>query len=140
MPLVSITRLRVRAWRHLPAFLLYSFRSARQARRAAGNLSASVLNDANLAFWTRTVWSDEAAMRAFMMAGAHRQVMPRLLDWCDEASLVHWQQETAELPTWPEAHRRLQSEGRRSRVRHPSAAHESFVFLPPRDAAGVVFK
>jgi len=69
MPFVSITRLRVRAWRYLPAFLIRSFRVARQARRATGNLGVCVLRDANLAFWTRTVWSDEAAMRSFMLRG-----------------------------------------------------------------------
>jgi hypothetical protein len=38
MPLVSITRLRVRSFRFLPAFLLGSLRSAREAKNASGNL------------------------------------------------------------------------------------------------------
>jgi hypothetical protein len=33
MPIVSLTRLRVRSWRYLPGFLLDSVRSARQAKR-----------------------------------------------------------------------------------------------------------
>jgi hypothetical protein len=135
MPLVSITRLRVRRWRYLPGFLLYAFASVLQARRALGSLAVSVLNDANFAFWTRTVWTDEAAMRAFMLSGAHRRVMPRLLNWCDEASVVHWIQDTAEAPPWPEAHRRLQAEGRRSRVRHPSEGQRSFAIPAPRTNA-----
>src|SRR5262249_36436480 len=101
MPLVSITRLRVRRWRYLPLFLLYALASTHQARRAFGSLAVSLLNDSGFAFWTRTVWTDEAAMRAFMLSGAHRRVMPRLLDWCDEASVVHWAQDAAEPPPWP---------------------------------------
>jgi hypothetical protein len=132
MPLVSITRLRVRRWRYLPLFLLYALASTHQARRAFGSLAVSVLNDSGFAFWTRTVWTDEAAMRAFMLSGAHRRVMPRLLDWCDEASVVHWVQDAAEPPPWPEAHRRLQAEGRRSRVRHPSERQQRFQIPAPR--------
>jgi hypothetical protein len=79
MPFASIARLRVRSWRYLPLFVLQSVRAARQAKAAPGNLSVSLLRDAEFAFWTRTVWSDEGAMRGFMLSGAHRRVMPRLL-------------------------------------------------------------
>jgi hypothetical protein len=132
MPFVSITRLRVRSWRYLPGFLWRTFLSARQARAAAGNLGVALLNDANRAFWTRTVWTDQAAMRAFMMAGAHRTTMPRILEWCDEAALVDWPQDTAEPPTWPEAHQHLLQHGRRSRVNHPSQAQARFEIPAPR--------
>jgi hypothetical protein len=33
-------------------------------------------------------------MRAFMFTPAHRSVMPKLLQWCDEAAVIHWLQET----------------------------------------------
>jgi hypothetical protein len=132
MPVVSITRLRVRALRYLPAFLLGAYRSVRQARRASGNIAAAVLADRDFAFWTSTVWTDDTAVRSFMLSGAHRRIMPRLLDWCDEASLAHWTQDTAEPPSWFEAHRRMQAEGRRSKVRHPSAAQQRFEFPAPR--------
>jgi hypothetical protein len=99
MPFVSITRLRVRSWRYLPLFLLQSVRAARQAKGAPGNLSVSLLRDAEFAFWTRTVWNDETAMRGFMLSGTHRRVMPRLLQWCDEAAVAHWVQESSEPPS-----------------------------------------
>jgi hypothetical protein len=86
---VSITRLRVRRWLYLPQFLIQSFRAARQARRAAGNLAVSVLREADRAFWTRTVRRDEAAMRSFMQSDVHRRILARLPVWCDEAALVH---------------------------------------------------
>ena len=132
MPFVSITRLRVRSWRYLAAFLIQSFHAARRARRAAGSLGVCVLRDANLAFWTRTVWIDETAMRSFMRSGVHRRVMPRLVEWCDEASVAHWLQEVPEPPSWQEAHRRLQRQGRRSRVNHPSEAQRRFEIPAPR--------
>jgi hypothetical protein len=42
MTLVSITRLRERSLRYLPAFLLGSLRSAREAKNTPGNLAASL--------------------------------------------------------------------------------------------------
>jgi len=140
MPFVSITRLRVRSWRYLPGFLLQSVRAARQAKGAPGNLSVSLLRDAELAFWTRTVWSDETAMRGFMLSGTHRRVMPRLLQWCDEAALVHWIQESSQPPSWAEAHRRLQQDGRPSKVNHPSLAQQQFAFPAPCSSGGVQIK
>jgi hypothetical protein len=101
LTLVSITRLRVRSLRYLLAFLLGSLRSAREAKNASGNLAVSLLSDAHLAFWTRTLWTDERSMRAFMFAPAHRAVMPKLLEWCDEAAVTHWLQETAVVAGGP---------------------------------------
>jgi heme-degrading monooxygenase HmoA len=129
---VSITRLRVRSVWFLPGFIVYAARSARQARNALGNLGVELLRDAHNAFWTRTAWQDEAAMRAFMMAMPHRSAMGKLAEWCDEASVAHWNQETADLPDWQEAHRRMIAEGRPSRVRHPSAEHEKLQIPPPK--------
>ena len=132
MPLVLITRLRVRSFRYLPAFLLGSLRSAREAKNASGNLAVAVLSDVNLAFWTRTLWTDEQSMRAFMVAPAHRRVMPKLLQWCDEAAVTHWLQDSLEPPSWQEIHRRLQQEGRTSRVDHPSVGQSRFAIAPPK--------
>jgi hypothetical protein len=131
MPVVSITRLRVRSWRYLPAFLFYALRAFRQAKNSEGNLDASLLRDSEMTFWTRTVWTTESAMRSFIMAGAHRKVMRRLLEWCDEAALAHWEQESDREPQWQVSHTRLQSERRRSKVNHPSPAHEKFQIRRP---------
>jgi hypothetical protein len=71
-------------------------------------------------------------MKSFMLAGVHRGVMRKLLDWCDEAAVVHWIQDGADPPTWPEAYARLRGEGRQSKVNHPSAAHTNFDFPEPQ--------
>ena len=131
MRVVSITRLRVRSWRYLLPFIFYALRASWQAKNSQGNLAVSLLRDTDNTFWTRTVWTTESAMKAFMLARPHGPVMRRLLEWCDEAALVHWGQETDGKSDWQEAHRRLQADGRRSKVNHPSPAHESFQIRPP---------
>lgn len=140
MPFVSITRLRVRKWRFLPAFLVGAIRSALQAKSAAGAIRVAALADARRAFWTCTVWDDEKSMRAFLNSGSHGQVMPRLLDWCDEAAVAHWEQESSEAPSWRETHKRMRCAGRRSRVRFPSAAQEGFEIPEPRTRAELKLK
>ena len=42
------------------------------------------------------------------------------MEWCDEAAVAHWTQDSPEPPSWEEAHRRLQESGRPSKVNHPS--------------------
>ena len=132
MAFVSVTRLRLRHWRFLPVFFWHTIPSFRQARQAKGNLSADVLNDRQWAFWTRSVWVDESAMRAYMTSGAHMKAMPYLMEWCDEAATTHWVQAEATPPDWQEAHRRLGAEGRRSKVRPPSPAQTAFEIPAPR--------
>jgi Domain of unknown function (DUF3291) len=107
-------------------------RSSRQARRSDGNLGMGVLNDANNTFWTRSAWRDEAALKTFLIAQPHLTAMKKLAYWCDEAAVVHWLQETAALPDWKEAYRRIRAEGRPSKVMFPSAEQQAFQFPEPR--------
>ena len=67
-------------------------------------------------------------MHAFMRSGSHGAVMPKLQDWCDEASLVDWEGDA--LPEWDQAEAQLRSTGRLSRVRHPSPAQARGETLP----------
>jgi len=131
MPAISITRLRVRSLYYLPAFVFTALRIGAQAKYAAGSLAVKVFRDRQNTFWTSTSWESEAAMKAFMLAPPHGPAMRKLLEWCDEAALVHWTQESADLPSWPEAHRRMQSDGRPSKVNHPSKAHQSYSIAAP---------
>jgi len=126
----------------MPAFALYTFRSARQARKASGNLATRLLADRRNTFWTATAWTSDAAMRQFMLAGAHRQAMGKLAKWCDEASVAHWNQDDAKLPTWHEAWTRMLHEGRKSKVQHPSPAHDALQIPEPlvRNSAQRSFK
>ena len=132
MALISITRLRVRSPRYMIGFIWYTVLSIFQAKLASGCLAVKLLRDANNTYWTYTAWQDMVAMRAFMSAGSHRQAMPKLLEWCNEASVVHWHQDTPELPDWREAYRRMVEEGHRSKVNHPSPAHIAYEIAEPK--------
>jgi Domain of unknown function (DUF3291) len=140
MPIVSVTRLRVRSWRYLPAFLITSVRIAGQAKSAPGNLQVKLLRDRRKTFWTCTSWESEATMRAFMLAKPHGPAMRKLLEWCDEAALVHWLQPGPELPAWSEAHERMQRQGRTSKVNYPTEDHRRFVIALPRAGDGTRLK
>ena len=131
MPLISVTRLRVRSWWFFPGFMLDAVRSAWQARAAEGNLGVRLLRDAHNTWWTCTAWDSEASMRKFMLARPHGPAMRKLLEWCDEAAVVHWSQDDPTLPSWGEAHRRMQTEGRTSKVRRPSTNHAAFTIAAP---------
>jgi hypothetical protein len=136
MIFVSVTRLRIRSIRFMPLFAIHAFRSRQQVRRAPGFQSGALLVDRSRTFWTMTAWDSEASMRAYMTTGAHKKAMPHLLYWCDEASVAHWSQPDATLPSWTEADRRMREGGRLSKVRHPSAQHADLSYRPPRTTAG----
>ena len=125
MALISVTRLRVRSFIYLPQFLRDTFKSMRQAEHSLGFLGGRLLVNAQNVFWTVTAWKDEVAMNAYRTGGAHRSAMPKLLNWCDEAAIVHWSQESLEIPSWQEVHQRMVEEGKRSKVNHPSPAQAS---------------
>jgi hypothetical protein len=100
--------------------------------RAPGFLGGRLLIDARRTFWTLTAWESEHAMKAFRGSGPHAKVMLRLAEWCDEAAYAHWGPTVTSVPLWPEAYERLVSEGRLSRVAHPSPAHDTRQFAKPR--------
>ena len=79
-----------------------------------------------------TLWNEESDMKAYRIADAHKKAMPRLLNWCDEASVVHWQQPEDEFPEWQYSYERMKKEGRVSKVRHPSPHHQNMNVPPPR--------
>jgi len=107
-------------------FVIQSFRAAQQAKSTEGNLSVSLLRQPQWAFWTRTVWTSEEAMRGYMMSGVHRGLMRKLLEWCDEAALAHWTQDSQQPPEWTEAREKMQAIGRTSKVNHPSEDQRGF--------------
>src|SRR5687768_1606267 len=120
MTFISVTRLRLRSVRFFPSFALHTWRSTRQVKIAKGFLDGQFSTEGKLAFWTLTAWVDEESMRLYRNTDAHMRAMPRLIEWCDEASMVHWEQEENALPSPSEALSRMLSGGRLSKVRYPS--------------------
>jgi hypothetical protein len=132
MTFVSVTRLRVRSVRFMPFFAWDAVRSLNQAKRALGFIGGSLLPDRRWTFWTLTLWDSQESMRQFMLNGSHRVAMPHLLDWCDEASVVHWEQAEDSVPSWEIADKRMRESGRASKVRFPSPLHASLAYESPR--------
>ena len=94
-----------------------------------------------------TAWDSEESMRQFMISGSHKAAMPRLVEWCDEASVTHWTQPDTPhpipdtptqptLPSWQEGDRRMRSSGRPSKIKHPSPNHATLGYKPPRITPG----
>ena len=126
----SITRLRLRSVFSLPAFARASRAISAQAAVSEGFISGAILTESWLVFWTRTAWADEAAMKAFRDSDAHRAAMPKLLNWCDEAMVLDWVGEPDH--DWTHIHARMASEGRTSKVKRPSKAHQERRVAPLR--------
>lgn len=122
---VSVTRLRLRRWWFVPRFAIHTRRIRRQLLGSRGLAGGMFAVELPLTFWTVSIWADEQSMRAFRNGGEHVKSMRHLLDWCDEASYVHWSQDGASLPTAAEIFARLRDEGKLSKVRHPSPCHAS---------------
>ncbi len=137
MAFVSITRLRIRSVWFMPPFLLQTQRAIGQARSASGFIDGSLLRDRDRTFWTMTLWQQQRDMRAYIASGPHLSAMPKLLNWCDEACIVHWTQDGEALPGWPVAAERMRSEGRPSKVHRPSPAHRDLSFETPSATMGL---
>jgi hypothetical protein len=114
--------------KYLPAFLWQTFLAKRQTVRAAEFSGGRLLVDVGHTFWTLTVWESDRTMKAFRGSGVHARVMPRLVEWCDEAAYAHWEPSGDSIPSWQEAYEHLVNEGRLSRVAHPSVDHEARYF------------
>jgi hypothetical protein len=124
MPLVSVTRLRLRSFVYLPGFIWYSLASTRRAAATEGFVGGELAaEEKSLVFWTLTAWRDAAAMKSFRNGGAHLDAMKHLPKWCSEASYGHWDHEHAAIPSWEEAHRQMRELGKPTKVKFPSPLH-----------------
>lgn len=130
MPHNSITRLRLRSIFTLLDFTHATREIAAQCGASPGFLSGAVLAEGRLVFWTRSAWESADAMKAFRDGGVHREVMPKLMNWCDEASVAQWQ---GEIETdWDAIYARMMADGRSSRVKRPTKAHQEKRFARMR--------
>ena len=131
VPVIVVTRLRLRDPAILDEFFASAVAVAEQAQNAGGNLGADVLAEANNTYWTRTAWQERGSMDAFVGSEPHLSTMGRLDDWCDEATFVDWEQPGGDLPDWRTGHGRLIAEGQAASLTQPSAAHHTRDFPAP---------
>ncbi len=123
MTLVSVTRLRLMSWYYLPAFMWHNLLSCWQIVHIKGFVGGKLVQDRNRVFWTVSLWENQLAMQHYRNSGAHRQVMPMIQKWCDEAAILHWEQADDSLPNIEEMYQRIKTEGKFTRLLNPSLAH-----------------
>jgi hypothetical protein len=131
MPVIVVTRLRLRDPALFDEFFASAIAVTEQAQNSDGNLGADVLADANNVFWTRTAWQAQGPMQAFVGSEPHLTTMARIDDWCDEATFADWEQSSPGLPGWRTGYDRLIADGQVASLTHASDAHQTRSFPPP---------
>jgi hypothetical protein len=74
-------------------------------------------------------------MRAFVGSEPHLSITARLDHYCDEATFVHWEQDSPDLPDWQTSWRHLTADGKVAELTDPSEANQTRAFPPPVEAA-----
>jgi len=105
---VSITGLQVRRVCHIPSLWLHAMKSMAQARIAPSNISADACTIHGV-HHTLSVWTDRAAMRAYMTTGPHLEAM-RLFPKIATGKVVGYQ--TDRIPDWSEINAIWRDHGR----------------------------
>jgi len=131
MPVIVVTRLRLKDLALLDEFFTDAVAAIEQAQQAAGNLGADALADANNAWWSKTAWTERGPMEAYVNAEPHLDISTRLDHYCDEATFVDWEQDSADLPDWPTSWRHLVADGMVAELTQPSPANQTRAFPPP---------
>jgi heme-degrading monooxygenase HmoA len=123
MTLVVATRMKVNRPRDVPAFFRTALAVARQSKGSPGFRGGSLRVEPTRTFWTLTAWEDAASMSAFRDTGAHREAMPALAAWADEAYFVAWSQPDGRMPGWSDLRQRLPGRPLFADLDHPSDGH-----------------
>jgi hypothetical protein len=131
VPVIVVTRLRLKD----PALLMSSFTDAvaaiEQAMKSDGNLGTDTLTDANNAWWSVSAWQERRQMQACVGSEPHPGISARLDHFCDEATFVDWEQASADLPDWQTSWRHLTADGKAAELTHPSTANQTRDFPRP---------
>jgi quinol monooxygenase YgiN len=134
MPVIVVTRLRLKDPALLDEFFTDAVAAIEQAQKAEGNLGADALADANNAWWTVSAWQDRRLMQSFVNGQPHLGISARLDHYCDEATFVDWEQASPDLPDWQTNWRHLTADGKAAELTHPSAANQTRGFPQPVEA------
>ena len=92
MPIIVVTRLRLKDPALLDEFFTAAVAAIEQAQKSDGNLGADALADANNAWWSVSAWQERRPMQAFVDSEPHLGISKRLDHFCDEATFVDWEQ------------------------------------------------
>jgi hypothetical protein len=133
MPVIVVTRLRLKDPALLDEFFTAAVAAIEQAQKSDGNLGADALADANNAWWSVSAWQERRPMLAFVNTEPHRGISQRLDHFCDEATFVDWEQASADLPDWQTSWRHITADGQVAELTQPSAANGTRAFPPPAE-------
>jgi hypothetical protein len=136
MPVIVVTRLRLKDPALLDEFFTDAVAAIEQAQKSAGNLGVDALADANNAWWSVSAWQGRDPMEAFVGSEPHQSIQGRLDHYCDEATFVDWEQASPGLPDWQTSWRHLTADGQAAELTHPSAANQTLAFPAPVQAPG----
>jgi hypothetical protein len=131
MPVIVVTRLRLKDPALLDEFFTDAVAAIEQAMKSEGNLAADALADAHDAWWSVSAWQDHRLMRAFVDTEPHLAISARLDHYCDEATFVDWEQAGPDLPDWQTSWRHLTADGQVAELTQPSAANQTRDFPAP---------
>ena len=132
MPCVSITRLKLRHWWTVPAFLRAAGASASQLRDTPGFVDGYLAFNSGHVYWTVSLWASKKAMQSYRFADAHGEAMKKVPGWCSEAAVATLDLAVAAAPSPGEIVRLFEAHGRLSKVDKPTAAHEQGLVWPDR--------
>ena len=135
MPVIVVTRLRLKDPALLDEFFTDAVAAIEQAQKSDGNLGADALADAGNAWWSVSAWTGRDPMQAFVGKQPHQAIQGRLDHYCDEATFVDWDQDSPDLPDWQTSWRHLVADGKVAQLTHPSEANQTRAFPPPVEPA-----
>lgn len=136
---VSVTRLKLRRWYLLPIFLCVNFFVIRKFRRSPGLIQGKVMVDYHLAFWTLSLWQQEADMRHFRNVGPHLRAMAKTPEWASEAVSLSWTIGGNDFPPWNTVCEKLKTQGHYSTLKYPSEAFKRREFPCEEKFINVMF-
>jgi heme-degrading monooxygenase HmoA len=131
MPVIVVTRLRLRDLGLFDEFFAAAVAVTEKAQRSEGNLGADVLAEANNTYWTRTAWRDRSDMDAFVGSEPHLATMGHIDEWCDEATFTDWEQPDGDLPDWQNGYARIVANGQPATLTNGTDAHGTRDFPAP---------
>jgi hypothetical protein len=132
MPVIVVTRLRLKDQSYLNDFFTAAVALLEQAKGSAGILGADAMAETNGAtWWSTTSWQDRDSMTSFVKTDPHASTMGKLDGWCDEATFVDWEQAGPELPLWQTAHDHIVKDGRSATLSDASPENATRAFPAP---------
>ena len=131
MPVIVVTRLRLKDPALLDEFFTDGVAAIEQAQKSEGNLGTDALAEAHNAWWSVSAWQDRQLMRAFVDTQPHLGITARLDHYCDEATFVDWEQDSPDLPDWQTSWRHLTADGKAAELTEASPANQGRDFPPP---------